>query len=147
LTVRNSLKTQSPIPEWAAEKVKESWNVGVKFNFAEVGPLHFAFGVRECGRCRSTASLYSRCVRRDQLKFRSSTPTFASTTKNPHQNCICKSRCPKDAISRRYRAARALPQSPIHNHSDPGINSAVSPTTAPRLHNESRDRNFLCLLP
>ena len=27
LTVRNSLKTQSPIPEWAAEKVKESWNV------------------------------------------------------------------------------------------------------------------------
>ena len=43
LTVRNSLKTQSPIPEWAAEKVKESWNVGVKFNFAEVGPLHFAF--------------------------------------------------------------------------------------------------------
>jgi hypothetical protein len=27
LTVRNSLKTQSPIPDWAAEKVKESWNV------------------------------------------------------------------------------------------------------------------------
>jgi hypothetical protein len=27
LTVRNSLKTQSPIPSWAAEKVKESWNV------------------------------------------------------------------------------------------------------------------------
>jgi hypothetical protein len=27
LTVRNSLKTQSPIPAWAAEKVKESWNV------------------------------------------------------------------------------------------------------------------------
>ena len=41
-------------------------------------------GVRECGRCRSTASLYSRCVRRDGLKFRSSTPTFASTTKLQH---------------------------------------------------------------
>jgi hypothetical protein len=27
LTVRNSLKTNSPIPDWAAEKVKESWNV------------------------------------------------------------------------------------------------------------------------
>jgi hypothetical protein len=27
LTVRNSLKTNSPIPPWAAEKVKESWNV------------------------------------------------------------------------------------------------------------------------
>jgi hypothetical protein len=27
LTVRNSLATRSPIPEWAAEKVKESWNV------------------------------------------------------------------------------------------------------------------------
>jgi hypothetical protein len=27
MTVRSSLKTQSPIPDWAAEKVKESWNV------------------------------------------------------------------------------------------------------------------------
>jgi hypothetical protein len=27
LKVRNSLKTNSPIPEWAAQKVKESWNV------------------------------------------------------------------------------------------------------------------------
>ena len=27
LTVRNSLKTNSPIPSWVAEKVKESWNV------------------------------------------------------------------------------------------------------------------------
>jgi hypothetical protein len=27
MTVRNSLKTQSPIPDWAAEKIKESWNV------------------------------------------------------------------------------------------------------------------------
>jgi hypothetical protein len=27
LTVRNSLSTRSPIPGWAAEKVKESWNV------------------------------------------------------------------------------------------------------------------------
>jgi hypothetical protein len=27
LTVRNSLATRSPIPGWAAEKVKESWNV------------------------------------------------------------------------------------------------------------------------
>jgi hypothetical protein len=27
LTVRNSLKTQSPIPDWAAAKIKESWNV------------------------------------------------------------------------------------------------------------------------
>jgi hypothetical protein len=27
LTVRDSLKTNSPIPDWAAEKVKESWNV------------------------------------------------------------------------------------------------------------------------
>jgi hypothetical protein len=27
LTVRNSLQTNSPIPDWAAEKVKESWNV------------------------------------------------------------------------------------------------------------------------
>jgi hypothetical protein len=27
LTVRNSLSTRSPIPDWAAEKVKESWNV------------------------------------------------------------------------------------------------------------------------
>jgi hypothetical protein len=30
LTVRNSLKTCSPIPSWAAEKVKESWNVNVQ---------------------------------------------------------------------------------------------------------------------
>jgi hypothetical protein len=46
LTVRNSLKTQSPIPEWAAEKVKESWNVGVKFNFRRVGlyTLRSAYG-------------------------------------------------------------------------------------------------------
>jgi hypothetical protein len=27
LTVRNSVGTRSPIPGWAAEKVKESWNV------------------------------------------------------------------------------------------------------------------------
>jgi hypothetical protein len=27
MTVRNSLSTRSPIPDWAAEKVKESWNV------------------------------------------------------------------------------------------------------------------------
>jgi hypothetical protein len=27
LTVINSLKTRSPIPDWAAEKVRESWNV------------------------------------------------------------------------------------------------------------------------
>ena len=27
LTVHNSLKTNSPIPGWAAEKIKESWNV------------------------------------------------------------------------------------------------------------------------
>jgi hypothetical protein len=27
LTVRNSLKTNSPIPDWAADKIKESWNV------------------------------------------------------------------------------------------------------------------------
>jgi hypothetical protein len=27
MTVRNSLKTQSPIPDWAALKVRESWNV------------------------------------------------------------------------------------------------------------------------
>jgi hypothetical protein len=27
LTVRNSLKTNSTIPDWAAERVKESWNV------------------------------------------------------------------------------------------------------------------------
>ena len=25
LTVKNSLKTNSPIPSWAAQKVKESW--------------------------------------------------------------------------------------------------------------------------
>jgi hypothetical protein len=28
LTVRASLRTRSPIPPWAAEKVSESWNVG-----------------------------------------------------------------------------------------------------------------------
>jgi hypothetical protein len=27
LTVHNSLSTNSPIPDWAAQKVKESWNV------------------------------------------------------------------------------------------------------------------------
>jgi hypothetical protein len=27
LTVKNSLKTNPPIPDWAAEKIKESWNV------------------------------------------------------------------------------------------------------------------------
>jgi hypothetical protein len=27
LTVRNSLKTQSPIPGWGFQKIKESWNV------------------------------------------------------------------------------------------------------------------------
>jgi hypothetical protein len=27
LTVRNSLKTGSPIPDWAVEKIRESWNV------------------------------------------------------------------------------------------------------------------------
>ena len=27
ITVRNSLATRSPIPDWAAEKVRESWNV------------------------------------------------------------------------------------------------------------------------
>jgi hypothetical protein len=27
MTVRNSLKTNSPIPDWPAEEVKESWNV------------------------------------------------------------------------------------------------------------------------
>jgi hypothetical protein len=27
LTVRNSLKTQSPIPGWGLQKIKESWNV------------------------------------------------------------------------------------------------------------------------
>ena len=27
MIVRNSLRTRSPIPEWAAQKVMESWNV------------------------------------------------------------------------------------------------------------------------
>jgi hypothetical protein len=27
LTVKSSLQTQSPIPDWAAEKVREAWNV------------------------------------------------------------------------------------------------------------------------
>jgi hypothetical protein len=27
MTVKSSLKTQSPIPDWAASKIKESWNV------------------------------------------------------------------------------------------------------------------------
>jgi hypothetical protein len=29
LTVRNSLKTNSPIPDWAASKVVESWNIPI----------------------------------------------------------------------------------------------------------------------
>jgi len=29
LTVRSSLKTRSPIPDWAASKVTESWNVTI----------------------------------------------------------------------------------------------------------------------
>jgi hypothetical protein len=28
LVVKSSLKTNSPIPPWAAEQVRESWNVG-----------------------------------------------------------------------------------------------------------------------
>jgi hypothetical protein len=35
LTVRNSLSTRSPIPDWAAEKVKESWNVSDRQGPAE----------------------------------------------------------------------------------------------------------------
>ena len=27
LTVKSSLQTRSPIPDWAAEKVREAWNV------------------------------------------------------------------------------------------------------------------------
>jgi hypothetical protein len=27
LTVRNSLSTQSPIPDWASKRIKEAWNV------------------------------------------------------------------------------------------------------------------------
>ena len=27
MTVRNSLRTRSPIPQWTAERVQESWNV------------------------------------------------------------------------------------------------------------------------
>ena len=27
LTVKNSLKTNSPIPHWAAVRIRESWNV------------------------------------------------------------------------------------------------------------------------
>src|SRR5262245_35348807 len=27
MTVRNSLRTQSPIPSWAASKIAESWNI------------------------------------------------------------------------------------------------------------------------
>ena len=27
MAVRNSLRTRSPIPSWAAERVQESWNV------------------------------------------------------------------------------------------------------------------------
>jgi hypothetical protein len=42
MTVRNSLKTKSPIPDWAAEKVKESWNVsdrqGPAETLADSGP-------------------------------------------------------------------------------------------------------------
>jgi hypothetical protein len=30
LTARSSLKTCSPVPDWAAEKVRESWNVSEK---------------------------------------------------------------------------------------------------------------------
>ena len=56
--------------------------------------------VLECGGCegRSTAPLHSRSVRCDELNFRSSTPTFGSTTKlqhipfsnreKKHQNCL-----------------------------------------------------------
>jgi hypothetical protein len=42
--------------------------------------------VLECGGCegRSTAPLHSRSVRCDELNFRSSTPTFGSTTKLQH---------------------------------------------------------------
>ena len=42
--------------------------------------------VLECGGCegRSTAPLHSRSVRCDELNFRSSTPTFSSTTKLQH---------------------------------------------------------------
>jgi hypothetical protein len=35
-------------------------------------------------QCRSTAPLHSRSVRRDELKCRSSTSTFGSTTKLQH---------------------------------------------------------------
>jgi hypothetical protein len=43
-------------------------------------------GVRKCGGCegRSTAPLHSRAVRGDELNYRSSTPTFGSTTKLQH---------------------------------------------------------------
>jgi transposase, IS6 family len=42
--------------------------------------------VSECGGCegRSTAPLHSRSVRCDELNYRSSTPTFGSTTKLQH---------------------------------------------------------------
>jgi len=42
--------------------------------------------VLECGGCEgwSTAPLHSRSVRRDELNFRSSTPSFGSTTKLQH---------------------------------------------------------------
>jgi tetratricopeptide (TPR) repeat protein len=42
--------------------------------------------VLQCGRCggRSTAPLHSRSVRGDELNYRSSTPTFGSTTKLQH---------------------------------------------------------------
>src|SRR5271165_5590957 len=47
-------------------------------------------GVLECGGCegRSTAPFHSRSFRGDELNYRSSTPTFGSTTNLQHFPCV-----------------------------------------------------------
>ena len=80
--------------------------------------------VLACGGCegRSTAPLHSRPVRCDELNFRSSTPTFGSTTKLQHIHL----RHPIHNRANRKAPWVRIPSSPLLGRSDPGHRTYVS---------------------
>ena len=66
----------------ASQHFRSFW--GAWRTIAGYEAIHMIRKGQACVQCRSTAPLHSRSVRGDELKCRSSTPTFGSTTKLQH---------------------------------------------------------------
>ncbi len=86
--------------------------------------------VLECGGCegRSTAPLHSRSVRSDELNFRSSTPSFGSTTKLQHIQFDC------DVLDSKLRPTPRNPllHPPLGHFYDACLGHTFLPTSYPQ---------------